>query len=146
MIERQSARVLLLDAQDRLLLLHGGDPSDPGRGSWWFTVGGGVDEGEDLVTAAARELWEEAGLRCDPADLGEPVHEEVSVFTYGGRDITQTNTFFALRVDAHEVDLAGLDAFEQQAIDGHRWWSLEELRATAEPVYPRRLLEILERL
>ena len=138
--------MLLLDGQDRLLLLHGGDPAAPEAGTWWFTVGGGVDEGESLGEAAARELFEETGLRCTAADLGEPVHSEVSTFRYGGRDITQTNHFFALRVDAHDVDLGGLDAFEQEAIDGHRWWPLDELRTTDEVVYPRRLLALLERL
>ena len=138
--------MLLLDGQGRLLLLHGGDPAAPEAGSWWFTVGGGVDEGEALVDAAVREVFEETGLRCTADDLGEPLHSEVSTFTYGGRDITQTNHFFALRVDEHEVDLAGLDAFEQQAIDGHRWWPLEELRTTEERYYPRRLLELVDRL
>lgn len=144
-VVRRAARVLLLDAQDRLLLLHGGDPDDPAAGSWWFTVGGGADDGEAIVDAAVRELFEEVGLRCTAEDLGEPLHEETSRFRYGGKDLVQTNTYFLLRIDSHQVDLQGMDAFEQQAIDGHRWWPVPELRVTTERYYPRRLLELLER-
>ncbi|HEY7592963.1 MAG TPA: NUDIX domain-containing protein, partial [Actinophytocola sp.] len=35
-------------------------PHEPGRPDtrWWFTVGGGVEQGEDLRAAALRELAE----------------------------------------------------------------------------------------
>ena len=42
---RKVARVILLDPQDRILLLHGHEPDDPSD-DWWFTPGGGL-EGED---------------------------------------------------------------------------------------------------
>ncbi|WP_256255746.1 NUDIX domain-containing protein [Streptomyces sp. MUSC 14] len=32
----------------------GRDPRSPGA-RWWFTVGGGVEDGEDYLQAAARE-------------------------------------------------------------------------------------------
>lgn len=37
---RKVARVVLLDPQDRILLLHGHEPDDPAD-DWWFTPGGG---------------------------------------------------------------------------------------------------------
>ncbi len=142
-VNRHAARVLLLDGRDRLLLFRGGDPAAPEAGTWWFTVGGGVDPGESLVDAAARELFEETGLRCAPSDLGEPVHEEVSPFSFGGRTIVQRNTFFRLRIDAHDVDTVGFNDLENSSILEHRWWSLAELRATSDSIYPRCLLELL---
>ena len=48
---RQAARVLLLDRAGRVLLFKGHDPARPELGSWWFTVGGGVDEGETVRQA-----------------------------------------------------------------------------------------------
>lgn len=143
---RTSARVLLLDASDRVLLFRGGDPANPAAGTWWFTPGGGVDAGESLVEGAARELFEETGLRCATADLGNPVHAEQSEFDFAGRRFNQHSTFFLLRVDAHEVDTSGFEALEASSIVEHRWWGRDELRATSEIVYPRALGALLDRV
>jgi 8-oxo-dGTP pyrophosphatase MutT (NUDIX family) len=145
-VNRRAARVLLLDGRDRVLLFRGGDPANPEAGTWWFTVGGGVDRGESLADAAARELFEETGLLRPATDFGEPVHEEVSPFSFGGRMIVQSNTFFVLRVVAHEVDTQGFEQLETDSILEHRWWHREDLRATTDSVYPRCLVELLDRV
>jgi 8-oxo-dGTP pyrophosphatase MutT (NUDIX family) len=145
-VERRAARVLLVNAAGELLLFRGGDPSAPEAGTWWFTVGGGVDPGESLVDAAARELFEETGLRCAAVELGEPVHEETAPFSFAGRRIVQTNTFFLLRVDAHVVDTGGFEQLEHDSIFEHRWWAPEALRTTTDVFYPRGLVGLLDRL
>ncbi len=45
LIPRRAARVLLLDGAGRVLLLRGFDPAMPEH-RYWFTVGGGLDDGE----------------------------------------------------------------------------------------------------
>ena len=81
---RNAARVILLDAHDRVLLLHGCD-ADQRERTWWFTVGGGLDAGESALDAAVRELREETGyeggaarvLGCvelNPSWQSTPVH------------------------------------------------------------------------
>jgi 8-oxo-dGTP pyrophosphatase MutT (NUDIX family) len=142
-VNRHAARVLLVDSDDRVLLFRGGDPAAPDAGTWWFTVGGGVDPGESLLDAAVRELYEETGLRCEAQELVGPVHEEVSPFSWGGRSIVQSNTFFVLRVDGHDVDTVGFNDLESRSIVEHRWWTRAELEATGDQVYPRGLLELL---
>jgi 8-oxo-dGTP pyrophosphatase MutT (NUDIX family) len=58
---RLSARLLLLDQGERLLLVRARDPDDPAGGEWWEIPGGGVERGEDTVAAAVRETAEETG-------------------------------------------------------------------------------------
>jgi 8-oxo-dGTP pyrophosphatase MutT (NUDIX family) len=145
-VDRRAARVLLVDAADRVLLLHGTDPDDAGQGDWWFTPGGGLDEGESPVDAARRELAEETGLRLSPADLGEVVHERVARFVFGGTDYRQAEVYFLARVDAHEVDTSGFTEVEVASVTGHRWWPRAELEATREQVFPVDLAEVLARV
>ena len=144
--DRRAARVLLVDAQERVLLLHGSDPGAPERGQWWFTPGGGLDEGETPAQAAARELLEETGLRTAAADLGEPVHERVTEFVFDGGHYRQSEHYFLLRVDAHEVDTSGPESWVDPGVTGHRWWDRDALRATDEVVFPPELPDVLDRL
>jgi 8-oxo-dGTP pyrophosphatase MutT (NUDIX family) len=144
-IDRRAARVLLVDRADRTLLLRGGDPARPGL-RWWFTPGGGLDDGETSAEGAARELREETGLRIGPDELGEPVWHQVTRFSYDNRDYRQAQDFYLVRVDEWQVDTTGLDPEEKLTIDQHHWWSADELDATDEAVYPEELADLLRRL
>lgn len=144
-VDRLAARVLLLDRDGRVLLFRGCDPTDPAAGQWWFTPGGGRDAGESERDCAARELHEETGLLVPPASLGDVVHERVTVFPFDGVTYRQQEAFFLVRVDAHEVDTTGFTPLEVASVLGHRWWHPEEIRSTAERVYPEELLDVLAR-
>jgi 8-oxo-dGTP pyrophosphatase MutT (NUDIX family) len=143
--ERVAARVLLIDAEDRVLLFRGGDPAAPGL-RYWFTPGGGLDPGETFAEGAVRELYEETGLRVDPGTLGEPVHDEVAFFSFDGVKYRQEQRFYLVRVGRWEVSTAGFDGYEAETIDGHRWWSAAELERTDEAYYPTDLVAVLRRL
>jgi len=143
-LDRRAARVLLVDGAGRTLLLHGGDPARPGQ-RWWFTPGGGLDDGETLAEGAARELFEETGLRVDPAELGDPVWHETTEFSYRTTAYRQEQDFFLLRVAEWRVDTAGMDDDEQQTITEHRWWSAAEIEASDEQIFPRELAGLLRR-
>ncbi|HKD97333.1 MAG TPA: NUDIX hydrolase [Micromonosporaceae bacterium] len=56
--------VLVRDADERLLLTH---VNLPGRG--WDAPGGHLDAGEDVLTAAVREVAEETGFALSTTDL-----------------------------------------------------------------------------
>ena len=144
-VERRAARVLLVDPAGRALLLCGGDPARPGT-SWWFTPGGGLERDETPAEGAARELLEEIGLRVDPSELGEPVWRHVIEFSYDTRDYRQDQQFFLLRVPGWQADFAGMDANEQATITAHRWWSADEIEASAESIFPAELPELLRRV
>ncbi|MDX6215065.1 MAG: hypothetical protein QOG99_649 [Frankiales bacterium] len=142
-LARRAARVLLVDAQDRVLLFQGRDPLHADRGQWWFTPGGGLEAGETPAQGAARELQEETGLVVDPDALGATVHQRVTTFPWGDVVFEQSEDYFVLRIDSHDVDTSGFDEVETAAVIGHRWWDREDLAATAERFYPGELLELL---
>ncbi|MEO3753357.1 NUDIX domain-containing protein [Streptomyces sp. B6B3] len=140
---RRTSRLLMLDEDDRLLLLCGRDPRAPGA-RWWFTVGGGVEAGEDYVTAALREVREETGLRLPAHRLGPVVWTREALFTVDGHRFDQYEEYRPVRVLPEE---AAAMRFEQvEACHGHRWWSRGALATTAETVRPRGVGQLLNDL
>ncbi|WP_129838984.1 NUDIX domain-containing protein [Streptomyces sp. RFCAC02] len=140
-LARRSARVLLLDSDDRLLLfrMRGLTPGE----SEWLTPGGGVKRGEKLAEAAARELWEETGLRTTAAVLGRPVAVTGGHADLGWKSGLFEDVFFLHRVVSHEVDTSRMETYESGSTTGHRWWPVAELATTAERVIPLRLAPLL---
>ena len=145
-VERRAARVLLLDADGRILLQNCFDPSTPDAGSWWNTLGGGLDDDEAPDQAAVRELYEETGLRVPVEQLGPVVHRRRTSFEFGGSSYRQSEEYFLLRADAFDASPTVPSELELVAVLGVRWWTREELRTTVERVYPEELVEVLERL
>lgn len=143
---RPSARILLVDDRDRILLYRGlGSTKDADHA--WFTPGGGVKEGEPLNQAAARELREETGLAVAPEKFGHVIATSSGHWqSADGRLFLAFDSFFFLRTGQLEVDVSGMEDLERSIIDRFHWWSLTELRNTRERVLPLGLAGLLERL
>ncbi|MDR8407447.1 NUDIX domain-containing protein [Nonomuraea sp. 3-1Str] len=146
-LRRFTARVLPIDDQDRVLLLYGFDPARPGE-RFWFTVGGALEGGETLQQAAARELYEEVGIRAEADEFTGPYGAGTVEFSFAEYAITQDQTFFAVRIGdgQAEVSFDKMEEIEKATTVGHRWWSAEELDATDEIVHPADLAGILRRV
>lgn len=142
--ERPTARVLLLDRSDRILLLKGRLPGHPERSGAWFTVGGGVEAGETFVEAAAREIREETGIA--DAVLGPVVWVREGVLRIPEPRLFR-ECYIVARCGGAEPTREGWNALERELIDDIRWWTLGELTMTVEAIFPpglaRRLPPIL---
>jgi mutator protein MutT len=143
---RQVGRVLILNAAGEVFLLRGIDPGEPDRPAFWVTPGGKIDPGETAQEAAARELQEEVGITIEPTMLGNVIGSEDVTYRFNGVSYRQSGVFFALNHESPSLNSAGLNAIEAQTIDTGRWWSLSEILATKETIYPAHLNEILKGL
>lgn len=143
---RPSARIVLLDEQDRVLLMRGTDPKGEGD-HFWFTVGGGVEPGEAVRDAAAREVREETGYELDPADLVGPLWLRTEIFTFNGSVMRSEEEFFAARVPGFVPSMAGLTDLENHVVSDYKWCTPREMMALAEAgekVYPEGLPNLVD--
>jgi 8-oxo-dGTP pyrophosphatase MutT (NUDIX family) len=138
---RRAARVILIDEAGRVLLFRGGDPFRPEAGTWWFTPGGGLDDGETVEEAARREVREETGLTL--ADLGPIVLTRRIEFEVEGERYDQDEVFFMVTVVGFEVDNREWTDLEHRLMLEHRWWTRDELATTSATVYPEGLAQLL---
>lgn len=137
-IPRPAARILLVDANRRVLLMRF-TPDD--RPPLWCTPGGAVDPGETYEQAARRELWEEVGLDID---CGPQVAQRTAEFlTFERVEVTADERYFRVDVDTHDVRAGALTLLEQRLMTGSRWFAANELVDWPETIYPADLAALL---
>jgi 8-oxo-dGTP pyrophosphatase MutT (NUDIX family) len=143
MSERPSSRLLVLDAQQRVLLFRFEHKRGPLAGQlFWATPGGALEPGETFEQAARREMFEETGLQID--DVGPQIAQRTASFQLPtGETVTADERFFLVRLDALQVSTEHWTALERELMTDHRWWSQVELASATEQIWPEDLTQML---
>jgi 8-oxo-dGTP pyrophosphatase MutT (NUDIX family) len=136
---RQTARVVLLDPEDRILLMRA--RASRGAEAYWFTVGGEIEPGETLLEAAAREIVEETGFT--DADLGPVPWRDEFVLAVRGEEVHFKQLYVVARTQGGAPSTAGWLAHEHELTDELRWWTIDEIAAAGQTIYPIGLSELL---
>ncbi len=139
---RRAARAVLLDPDDRLLLVRFEFPAHV----VWATPGGGLDRDETHEQALVRELGEEVGLVAPT--LGPVLWERTHVIPFfGGRWDGQVERYFLVRTGRFEpAPRLSWEQLRREYVTAIRWWTLDELRASQETFAPRRLAQLVDQL
>jgi 8-oxo-dGTP pyrophosphatase MutT (NUDIX family) len=135
---RRSARILLTDDRNRLLLFRYAPASRP---PFWCAPGGECDPGEDFAAAARRELFEETGLDTDPGlEIARRADDYV---TLEGEPITSDERFFRVRTACFDVDTSGQTELERIMQMEPRWFTFAEIAHWPEPIFPDTILDLV---
>jgi 8-oxo-dGTP pyrophosphatase MutT (NUDIX family) len=140
---RQAVRAILLTPDLQVLLVRFEFPS----GTRWALPGGGIDPGEDPVTALRRELIEECGL-YDPA-IGPHVWSRTHVIPIIGLDVDGQHE--QVHLVPVPIAFTPQPAFDEETLRAElvyelRWWHLDEIEASTAIFAPSTLGVHLRRL
>lgn len=140
---RPCAGVVLLDAQGQVFVgRRRGRPDAVQDGFQWQMPQGGIDEGEDPLAAARRELLEETGVRSAellaeaPGWFAYDLPDDVPAKGWSRRYRGQTQKWFAFRLTGPEteidVETPGGGAYKPE-FDAWRWEAMERLPSLVVP-------------
>jgi 8-oxo-dGTP pyrophosphatase MutT (NUDIX family) len=114
-VERRAGKVILVNQTDRVLLFSAVAPlPDGSQRAIWILPGGGTEGDEGFGAAAARELYEETGLRVPPEQLRGPVALTRGAWGFQSVDYWAEEAFFFLRVSEWAVSAADLSPLERE--------------------------------
>ncbi len=139
---REAARAVLLDPNDRILLVRFEFPTQ----SLWATPGGGIEAGETPAAAIRRELAEETGLGT--VDVGPLLWTRLHIFPFlNGLWDGQREQYHLVRTRAFEPrPRLAWETLHAEFVFELRWWTLPELEAAEVVFAPRRLPGLLRSL
>lgn len=109
------AKTVLIDGSSRVLLLKR-SLTDGARPGEWDFPGGGVDEGEDVMQAATREIFEEAGINIELKQLSLIYTGTIFVDQYNE---THHRLLFVARVQSPKIALSAEHT-------SYRWFPVED--------------------
>ncbi|MFC1845723.1 NUDIX domain-containing protein [Candidatus Dependentiae bacterium] len=147
-VVRNSVKILLLNDNNELLLLHVDDPQTTSvdgtyHGPFWHPIGGGIESGETIQEAAIREIYEETGLKKEEVTLGPVVWCGEFDLVLAGT-LTRINMqFMVAKTKKEDVHISGLIGREKDVAKKVEWLTLEKIKNCSQVIYPVVLLDYL---
>ena len=141
---RNSVKIVLLNKNNDLLLLFTDDSSiktADGKygGGFYQLIGGKIEDGETLLDAAKRELFEETGLTIENVNFLKVIWQGNLDLNIHGK-LTHINQQFILaKTDNISVTLKNLTEEEKGTCKKLCWMSLDEIEKSEITIYPKRL-------
>jgi ADP-ribose pyrophosphatase YjhB (NUDIX family) len=134
---------MLFDEGGAVLLVRFVVPRAEGEFIFWALPGGEIEAGESEAEAAVREVMEELGLELQVVG---PVYRDSNRFLHQGE--MQDNIDFLFKADCRrgEPRLIGPTADEKEIMKEIRWWSVAEIEASRERIFPENLAERMREL
>lgn len=137
----QSARALLVDPQDRVLLMN---LAFNGHEAVWLTPGGSLHPGESFEDALRREIREETGFTL--AQPGHWVWTSPKRIVRDGRPVDTLARVYIQHVPHFVAAPTALTCAERDSFRELRWWSIDEIAGSRETFIPRTLAKLLSPL
>ena len=145
---RPCVGIMLVNADGKVFV---GKRIDNREGDWWQMPQGGVDDDEDLKTAAHRELWEETGvaerhvtfISQTREELLYDLPEELMGKLWGGKYRGQRQYWFLGRFEGSDADI-DLNAHRPPEFSEWKWVESELLPDIIVPFKKRVYRAVLE--
>lgn len=116
MIKTRSAGSVVLNSGGQILVVNQ-------NGTSWSLPKGHIEEGEDALAAARREIYEEAGIRDLTLIRQLGGYQRYRIGKDGGEDESELKTIVMFLFETSEVELSPVDVENPEA----RWVDREEV-------------------
>ena len=128
---RNTARAIILTSDHEVLLMRMAFPWQ--KEEVWILPGGGIEEGENVESTVAREIYEETGL-TDIEIIGEVWNQDLLI---EAANLRLKQRYFLVRAERFDAKPTKQSEPENEWIREFRWWTVNSLVTSEIVVEPK---------